>query len=312
MIVDDRHGDPVVGHAFGECEREHEEPDEEGARLSPGREGTASLDLDGGLRRRGGLAGGAVRRGCGVVVVVLREESCRGDDDRRDEYECSHYEVHGDGHPAGDHRRADQCTGDSPQAEAGVEPGHDGSTELLLDEGPVHVDRHVPRACRQPEEEQADHDRCDPDPVSECHDQQCDAEQNRRDGDRPARSEASDHRTGQRQGEERTDGDREQDQAECGRFEVKAVPDLRDPRRPRGDGETRPSKRHVARDHCPFDPAHVRRDLDGGGGCHRQLSHIHVTIIRNSEHTVVTLGCDCSSDTDRRRDLRVDVTSMAW
>ena len=191
-------------------------------------------------------------------MVVLREEPCRGDDDRRDQYEVSQHEVHGHGHPAGDHRRADQRTGDGSQAEAGVEPGHDGSTESLLDEAPCTLIA-TPHAGREPEEEQADHDRCDPDLVSECHRQQCDSEQGRRDGDRPPRSEASDHRTGQGQGEQRTDGDREQDQAECGRFEVEPVPDLRDPRRPRGDGETSTSKRDVGGDHCPFDPAHVGR-----------------------------------------------------
>ena len=202
-------------------------------------------------------------------MVVLREESCRGDDDRRGHHERGDDEVHGHRHPAGDHRRADECAGNGPEAEAGVESGHDGSTELLLDEGAVHVDRHVPGAGREPEEEQADHDRCDADPVTECHRQQRHAEQGCRDDDRPARSEAGDHRAGQGQGEERTDGDREQDQAELGRFEVESVTDLGDPRRPRGDGEARTSERHIAGDHGPLDPAQVGRGLDVGRGCHR-------------------------------------------
>ena len=150
MIVDDRHGDPVVGHTFGEGEREHEEPDQQGARFSPGRERAPPLDLEGGLRRFGGLAARVVRRDGRVVVVVFREEPGRGDDDRRDQHERRRHEVHGHGYPAGDHRRADQCTGDGPQAEAGVETGHDGSTQLLLDVSPVHVDRHVPRPAASP------------------------------------------------------------------------------------------------------------------------------------------------------------------
>ena len=75
VIVDDRHGDPVVGHTLGEREREHEDTDEQGAGLAPGRERASSTDRDGGIRRTGCHAARVVRCHHGVVVVVLGEES---------------------------------------------------------------------------------------------------------------------------------------------------------------------------------------------------------------------------------------------
>ena len=197
VAVDDCDGDPVVGDTLREREGEHEDTDEEGSRLSPRREGAASTDLAVGARRRQRLAGCVVLRRAGPVVDG--EEARGGDDDSGGHDERHHRQMHGDGHAACDHGGTDQCASDGSEAEAGMEAGHDGPSEVLLDERPVHVHRHVPRAGGQPEEEQPDDDRCDTDPVAEGDRRQCHAEQGRRRGDQPARSEAGDHRARQRQ-----------------------------------------------------------------------------------------------------------------
>ena len=69
VTLDEGDGDPVVGGALGEGRDEHEDPDEQGARLAPGRPP---------LRRSLGLVGRA-------VVGPGHEDPLADDDERCDE-----------------------------------------------------------------------------------------------------------------------------------------------------------------------------------------------------------------------------------
>ena len=151
VVVDQRDADPVVARALGEGEREHEHADQQRARLAPGRErrrapGAASARP---RRRRG--RGGSARTASGTPIATATPTTRR----------CA---VTGTSER--DHRRADQRAGDRAEAEPGVEARHDRAAEALLDERALDVHRDVPGAVAEAEQEQADDDRGDADPVA--------------------------------------------------------------------------------------------------------------------------------------------------
>ena len=110
--------------------------------------------------------------------------------------------------PSGDHRGAEQRSGDGADAEAGVEPRQDRAAEALLDERALDVHGHVPGAVAEAEQEEADDDRDDSHSIAEGRGREPDAAEDRHGGDRARGAEPCDDRPRQRQGDQRARRDR--------------------------------------------------------------------------------------------------------
>ena len=149
VAVDHRDADPVVRGPLREGEREHAQADEQGAGLAPAGQHTR--------RRPLGVLG------CGRVGQEApggdRHDETDGDGDRQ--------QVRGHGDVQGDHHGAEARAGHRADAEAGVEPRHDGPPQVPLDLGALHVHRDVPRAHGEAGEEQRDRQRQHPDAGSQ-------------------------------------------------------------------------------------------------------------------------------------------------
>ena len=140
--VDQRDADPVVAGALGEGEGEHEDADQQRPPLAPGVERRA-----GARRGRGGAPRPAWRGRRRSAASTSGTTIADG--------EADHQQVGGDRDVERHHRRAAERAGHGPQAERGVEAGHDRAAEAALDDRALHVHRDVPGAERDAEDEQA-------------------------------------------------------------------------------------------------------------------------------------------------------------
>ncbi|WP_300018529.1 hypothetical protein [Pseudonocardia sp.] len=208
MPVDQRVGDPVVGRALGEREREHQQPHEQRARLPPGGQHATPRT---GLPRRG--------RG--------REEPHRDDHEGRDQHHDAEH-LGGERHPEGGTERADTGAADRAEAERPVQARHERPAEAAFDVGTLDVHRDVPHAHPEPGDEQAGRrgrHRAGEQAGREPGETEGDGEGAGKHG--PARPEARDERPGQRQPDHRTDGQAQQQQRELRRGQPERVADGR-------------------------------------------------------------------------------------
>ncbi len=191
--------------------------------------------------------------------------------------------MHRHRHVPEDHRRSDQRSRHRAETEAGVEARHDRTAQQLLDEGSVHVHRHVPRPGGEPHHHEADHHHGHSDLVADADRRHSHAEQAGHGGDDPARAEASDERSRDRERHERSGGHGEKNQPECRRIEPQLIANLGDARRPRGHRHSRAAERHVRRRHRLADSIVARGRLDAGGNRHRACCRV-VSPLTIQEH----------------------------
>ena len=138
VALDERDGQPVVRGALGEGRREHDDPDEQGARLEPGGLGVAPGRCLGRLavlgRRAEGSCPGPTRR-----AAPTRRPRPRSGRER---------------HAAPRLGGADEGREHGATGEGGVEVWHDGRAEQSLDRRALEVHRDVPDADAHAQEEQ--------------------------------------------------------------------------------------------------------------------------------------------------------------
>ena len=252
MALDEGDGQPVVRRALRERGGEHDDADEQGARLEPGR----AL----------GLAGGA---GLLVVLGGAREEVRQGPPGEPDRDDGGAEEVRGERHPGPRHRGADQGREHRAAAERGVEVRHHRGAEVALDVGALEVHRDVPHPDPEADEEEpGGHGEA----RAVCVDDQGHREQAgerhghaQRDG--AGRADPVGDAAGERQAGDRPDAGGEQGEPELTGAQAQARLGVGDPRRPRG--EDQPGEREGDEDGRAGadDPlAGDRQGARGGGG----------------------------------------------
>ena len=199
--------EPVVAGALGERHGEHEQPDEQGAWFRPR------------LQR---VTGACLRRG--VLVRDDGQEAAHGErhghgDDHRDGDE-----VRGDADVEGDQGRTEERPGDRAEAEPGVEARHDRAALTLLDLRACDVHGDVPGPVAEPHEEQADDHGRHTVRVPDRDGREADGQQDRHREDRARRAQPGDDDAGDGQGDDRADGEGQQDQAEGARRPARGRP----------------------------------------------------------------------------------------
>ena len=220
VTVDEGDRHPVVGSPLGERCGQHHDPDQQGSGLTPGRA------LGHGWRRSRVLD--VVGRGLGG------QEASGTPPDSDHGQDGDHTQVDQQRHLQPNQTGTDQCGQDGATAESGMEPGHDRLVECPFDHGAFQVLRHIPDPHTQTEQEEPRHHQ---EPAQlEMHRQrrQDDARrgQGQTDTDARHRTEPVGDAAGHRQTQQRSGRDRQQQDAQHARREIKDLPDIGHPRHP--------------------------------------------------------------------------------
>ena len=188
-----------------------------------------------GLEPRGTL-------GCRVVVLVVLDrgqERPHGHQQRRQRSSADDEEVHGQGYGEAGGEHADAGTADGAEAPGGVEPWHHGATETALDLGALDVHGDVPDRRTEAVAAQAGGD----DGLdleagdAEGDDAHAERHQHATAATHSRSPEPLDHPAARGQPEQRTDRDRQQQQAELAVGEVEPLAQVGHPREQGGEDQ---------------------------------------------------------------------------